>query len=172
MSPTVGSRKGTGPHLLHEPPTRIRWATDELCCCRGLSVLSLAMKDRLGVCSLFLCCIGQVSFVSCLTESLTLTSVQVDPTCDPDPGSSDVNYSVCICWYWKSPYIKVYCILGFVELIDVVFSTEFVPHIEKLFDESVLIGSGWTTYESLRYSIVCIHSSVLHLIGTHFGRPM
>jgi len=33
----------------------------------------------------------------------------------------------------------------------VMCSTEFVPHIEKLFDESVLIGSGWTTYESLRY---------------------
>jgi len=33
----------------------------------------------------------------------------------------------------------------------VVCSVEFVPHIEKLFDESVLIGSGWTTYESLRY---------------------
>ena len=31
--------------------------------------------------------------------------------------------------------------------------TEFVPHIEKLFDESVLIGSGWTTYESLRYAV-------------------
>jgi len=30
-------------------------------------------------------------------------------------------------------------------------TTEFVQHIEKLFDESVLIGSGWTTYESLRY---------------------
>ncbi|CAL1526412.1 unnamed protein product, partial [Lymnaea stagnalis] len=26
----------------------------------------------------------------------------------------------------------------------------FVPVIEKLFDENTLIGSGWTTYESLR----------------------
>ena len=37
-----------------------------------------------------------------------------------------------------------------VMVVDVICSTEFVPHIEKLFDESVLIGSGWTTYESLR----------------------
>ncbi|CAH1788418.1 unnamed protein product [Owenia fusiformis] len=26
----------------------------------------------------------------------------------------------------------------------------FVPHIDKLFDENILIGSGWTTHESLR----------------------
>lgn len=36
-------------------------------------------------------------------------------------------------------------------LRQIVCLLEFVPHIEKLFDESVLIGSGWTTYESLRY---------------------
>ena len=30
---------------------------------------------------------------------------------------------------------------------------EFVPHIGKLFDESVLIGTGWTTHESLRSDI-------------------
>jgi len=170
MSPMVGSRNGTlVTRATHQDQVSNWWtqACLEIGCC-GLSLLSLVTKDRLGVCSLFLCCFGQGSLVSCLTESLTLTSVQVDPTCDPDPGSSDVNYSVCICWYWKSPYIKAYCILGFVELIDVVFSTEFVPHIEKLFDESVLIGSGWTTYESLRYDIVCVHSSVPHLIGTHY----
>ena len=26
----------------------------------------------------------------------------------------------------------------------------FVPYIDRLFDENVLIGAGWTTYESLR----------------------
>ena len=26
----------------------------------------------------------------------------------------------------------------------------FVPYIDRLFDENVLIGTGWTTYESLR----------------------
>jgi len=38
-----------------------------------------------------------------------------------------------------------------VALYWVVCLSEFVPHIEKLFDESVLIGNGWTTYESLRF---------------------
>lgn len=28
--------------------------------------------------------------------------------------------------------------------------TKFVPHMERLFDEDVLLGHGWTTYESLR----------------------
>ncbi|XP_058799221.1 transformation/transcription domain-associated protein [Phymastichus coffea] len=28
--------------------------------------------------------------------------------------------------------------------------TKFVPHMERLFDEEVLLGHGWTTYESLR----------------------
>ncbi|KAK9874414.1 hypothetical protein WA026_002761 [Henosepilachna vigintioctopunctata] len=27
---------------------------------------------------------------------------------------------------------------------------KFVPHMEKLFDEDILLGRGWTTYESLR----------------------
>ena len=27
---------------------------------------------------------------------------------------------------------------------------EFVKVIDKLFDETILIGSGWTTHESLR----------------------
>ncbi|KAL3270789.1 hypothetical protein HHI36_021313 [Cryptolaemus montrouzieri] len=27
---------------------------------------------------------------------------------------------------------------------------EFVPHMERLFDEDILLGRGWTTYESLR----------------------
>ncbi len=28
--------------------------------------------------------------------------------------------------------------------------TKFVPHMEKLFDENILLGKGWTTHESLR----------------------
>jgi len=44
------------------------------------------------------------------------------------------------------------CVLYLViALCRVACLTEFVPHIEKLFDESVLIGNGWTTYESLRF---------------------
>ncbi|XP_023247442.1 transformation/transcription domain-associated protein [Copidosoma floridanum] len=30
------------------------------------------------------------------------------------------------------------------------FRMKFVPHIERLFDEEVLLGHGWTTYENLR----------------------
>lgn len=30
------------------------------------------------------------------------------------------------------------------------FISEFVPYIERLFDEDVLLGRGWTTHESLR----------------------
>ena len=30
------------------------------------------------------------------------------------------------------------------------FFSEFVPHIEQLFDEEVLIGNGWTVNEALR----------------------
>ena len=43
--------------------------------------------------------------------------------------------------------------LEFLELslnINFFVCLEFVPHIEQLFDEDVLIGSGWTVNEALR----------------------
>lgn len=32
----------------------------------------------------------------------------------------------------------------------ILFLSVFVPHMERLFDEDVLLGRGWTTHESLR----------------------
>ena len=52
-----------------------------------------------------------------------------------------------------------------------VSSTEFVPHIEKLFDESVLIGSGWTTYESLRYDVHINSSFVIIIVFSSLYGP-
>ena len=33
---------------------------------------------------------------------------------------------------------------------NILFFVEFVPHIEQLFDEDVLIGNGWTVNEGIR----------------------
>ncbi len=39
---------------------------------------------------------------------------------------------------------------------------KFVPFMEQLFDENVLLGSGWTTYESLR---PLAYSTLADLVG-------
>lgn len=41
-------------------------------------------------------------------------------------------------------------ITRFTNTPNVLAVSEFVPVIEQLFDEKVLIGSGWTTHDSLR----------------------
>ncbi|XP_013399832.1 transformation/transcription domain-associated protein-like [Lingula anatina] len=42
----------------------------------------------------------------------------------------------------------------------------FVPHIDKLFDETVLIGSGWTTHESLRPLAYSTLADLVHHVRT------
>lgn len=46
----------------------------------------------------------------------------------------------------NSESLSALCELGLLGRLFV----EFVPHLERLFDEDVLLGRGWTTHESLR----------------------
>ena len=41
-----------------------------------------------------------------------------------------------------------------------------MPHIDKLFDENILIGSGWTTYESLRPLAYSTLADLVHHVRT------
>ena len=51
------------------------------------------------------------------------------------------------------------------------FSTGFVPHIDQLFDEEVLIGKGWTTKESLRPLAYSTLADLVHHVRTHLPLP-
>ena len=50
-------------------------------------------------------------------------------------------------------------------------STGFVPHIDQLFDEEVLIGKGWTTKESLRPLAYSTLADLVHHVRTHLPLP-
>ncbi|XP_048580263.1 transformation/transcription domain-associated protein isoform X2 [Nematostella vectensis] len=47
----------------------------------------------------------------------------------------------------------------------------FVPHIDQLFDEEVLIGTGWTTKESLRPLTYSTLADLVHHVRTHLPLP-
>lgn len=47
----------------------------------------------------------------------------------------------------------------------------FVPHIDQLFDEEVLIGKGWTTKESLRPLAYSTLADLVHHVRTHLPLP-
>ncbi|XP_015774341.1 PREDICTED: transformation/transcription domain-associated protein-like [Acropora digitifera] len=47
----------------------------------------------------------------------------------------------------------------------------FVPHIDQLFDEEVLIGKGWTTNESLRPLAYSTLADLVHHVRTHLPLP-
>lgn len=49
--------------------------------------------------------------------------------------------------------------------------TGFVPHIDQLFDEEVLIGKGWTTKESLRPLAYSTLADLVHHVRTHLPLP-
>lgn len=51
------------------------------------------------------------------------------------------------------------------------YSTGFVPHIDQLFDEEVLIGKGWTTKESLRPLAYSTLADLVHHVRTHLPLP-
>ena len=62
---------------------------------------------------------------------------------------------------------------GYVYSLDIV-STQpccilsgFVPHIDQLFDEDVLIGSGWTARESLRPLAYSTLADLVHHVRSH-----
>lgn len=42
------------------------------------------------------------------------------------------------------------------------FIAEFVPVMDKLYDENILLGRGWTTYESLRPLANSVLADVVH----------
>ena len=47
----------------------------------------------------------------------------------------------------------------------------FVPRIDQLFDEEVLIGTGWTTKESLRPLAYSTLADLVHHVRTHLSLP-
>lgn len=52
------------------------------------------------------------------------------------------------------------------------FNEEFVPHIEQLFDEDVLIGNGWTVNEALRPLAYSTLADFIHHVRTLLTLPM
>lgn len=52
------------------------------------------------------------------------------------------------------------------------FNLEFVPHIEQLFDEDVLIGNGWTVNEALRPLAYSTLADFIHHVRTLLTLPM
>ena len=55
---------------------------------------------------------------------------------------------------------------------SVSFDLEFVPHIEQLFDEDVLIGNGWTVNEALRPLAYSTLADFIHHVRTLLTLPM
>lgn len=47
----------------------------------------------------------------------------------------------------------------------------FVPHMEQLFDEDILLGRGWTTYESLRPLAYSTLADLVHHVRQHLQLP-
>lgn len=45
--------------------------------------------------------------------------------------------------------------------------TEFVPFMERLFDEEVLLGGGWTVHESLRPLAYSTLADLVHHVRQH-----
>ena len=48
---------------------------------------------------------------------------------------------------------------------------EFVPHIEQLFDEEVLIGNGWTVNEGIRPLAYSTLADFAHHVRGHLSLP-
>ena len=44
---------------------------------------------------------------------------------------------------------------------------EFVPYMDRLFDENILLGKGWTTYESLRPLAYSTLADLVHHVRQH-----
>lgn len=51
------------------------------------------------------------------------------------------------------------------------FSSEFVPYMEKLFDEDILLGRGWTTHESLRPLAYSTLADLVHHVRQQLTLP-
>ena len=52
-------------------------------------------------------------------------------------------------------------------LKEELFYVGFVPYIDQLFDEDVLIGSGWTARESLRPLAYSTLADLVHHVRSH-----
>ena len=50
----------------------------------------------------------------------------------------------------KSIYLIFFHVIGARHILTTELRSKFVPFMEKLFDEDILLGKGWTTHESLR----------------------
>lgn len=47
------------------------------------------------------------------------------------------------------------------------FSLDFVPYVNRLFDEDILLGRGWTTHESLRPLAYSTLGDLVHHVRMH-----
>lgn len=45
--------------------------------------------------------------------------------------------------------------------------TDFVPYVNRLFDEDILLGRGWTTHESLRPLAYSTLGDLVHHVRMH-----
>ncbi|XP_052871771.1 transcription-associated protein 1 isoform X2 [Anopheles cruzii] len=54
-------------------------------------------------------------------------------------------------------------------ILQTEFRNHFVPTIEKLFDDDVLLGKGWTTYENLRPLAYSTLADLVHHIRQHLS---
>lgn len=52
-----------------------------------------------------------------------------------------------------------------------VYFVDFVPHMELLFNEDILLGRGWTTHESLRPLAYSTLADLVHHVRQHLGLP-
>lgn len=51
------------------------------------------------------------------------------------------------------------------------FFSDFVSSIDKLFDEEILLGKGWTTHESLRPLAYSTLADLVHHVRQHLSLP-
>jgi transformation/transcription domain-associated protein len=49
------------------------------------------------------------------------------------------------------------------------FRNQFIPHIDKLFDEDILVGTGWTTRESLRPLAYSTLADLVHHVRSNLS---
>ena len=74
----------------------------------------------------------------------------------------------CMCTHTIHVHVHIYilCLLYMYYTI-----IEFVPCIDQLFDESLLIGTGWTTRETVRSLAYSILADLVHHIRASLSLP-
>ena len=78
-------------------------------------------------------------------------------------------YSVCVHIHVHVLYMYILCLLYMYYMYYTII--EFVPCIDQLFDESLLIGTGWTTRETVRSLAYSILADLVHHIRASLSLP-